>query len=211
MMKSLIRLAYGPVAPLNWAKSAFFLYRVLHQLRQNGPLKQSDRFLDDYRADDPTPFLMLGLLVVLLLVGGLGSWSIIAKLSAAVIVPGTVTVETSRRTVQHLDGGIVKDLLVRDGDLVVRGQVLLRLDDTVDKANLAIIDSQLDDLKVQRARLVAEYEGLEEFRLPNEVAARVENSRIKAVIAGQAKLFKAGLDLRASQAGILKRKRSVKA
>ena len=206
MMKLLVRLACGPVARFNWAKSAFFLYRVLNQLRQNAPLKQSDRFLDDYRADNPAPFLILGLLLVLLLVGGLGSWSIIAKLNSAVIVPGTVTVETKRRTVQHLDGGIVKNLLVRDGDFVKRGQLLLRLDDTVDKANVAIIDGQLDDLKVQRARLVAEYGGLEEFRLPNEIAARVENRRIKAVIAGQAQLFKAGLKARAAQAAILKQR-----
>lgn len=158
------------------------------------------------RADNPKPYLMLGLFVVLLLAGGLGSWSVMARLSGAVITPGTVTVESNRRTVQHLDGGIVKDLLVRDGDVVKRGQVLLRLDDTVDRANLAIVDGQLDELKVRRARLEAEYRGRKKIRLPDDIRARREDPEVEAVIAGQVALFKAGLDARASQVRILKQR-----
>lgn len=158
------------------------------------------------RVDNPTPYLLLGLFVVLLLLGGLGSWLVMAKLSGAVITPGTVTVESNRRTVQHLDGGVVQALLVRDGDVVKRGQVLLRLNDTEDRANLSIVDSQLDELRVRRARLIAEYRGSEKIILPDDISSRKDSQHVRTVITGHREQFRAGLDARTARVAVVRQR-----
>src|SRR5215213_5251285 len=73
--------------------------------------------------------LLLGAITLLLFLGGFGAWSVLAPLAEAAIAPGVVKVEGTRRTLQHLEGGIVREILVRDGSKVQAGQVLMRLDD----------------------------------------------------------------------------------
>src|SRR4051794_4657712 len=71
-----------------------------------------------------------GMLVVLGFVGGFGTWAAVSPLSSAAVAPGRVVVDTQRKTMQHLEGGIVRDILVREGERVAAGQSLVRLDTT---------------------------------------------------------------------------------
>src|ERR1700743_149527 len=88
--------------------------------------------------------LIVGLSVVAVLVIGLGGWASIAEISGALIAQGQIVVETNLKKVQHPTGGVVGELLARDGDKVKAGDVVVRLDDTVTKANLAIVTKNFD-------------------------------------------------------------------
>ncbi len=88
--------------------------------------------------------LIVGLAVVVVLAGGLGGWASTAEISGALIAPGQIVVESNVKKVQHPTGGVVGEVLARDGDIVKAGDVLVRLDDTVTKASLAIVTKNLD-------------------------------------------------------------------
>src|SRR5271169_6945170 len=87
--------------------------------------------------------LIVGLAVVVVLAGGLGGWASTAQISGALIAPGAIVVESNVKKVQHPTGGVVGELLAHDGDLVKEGQILIRLDVTVTRANLAIVTKGL--------------------------------------------------------------------
>jgi len=103
----------------------------------------------------------IGLTIFFLVFGVFGLWSVLAPLDGAAYAPGTVTVKSYKKTVQHLEGGIVADILVRDGDVVEAGQPLLILDDTQSMSSLEIIASQHAALKMREARLIAERDKLD--------------------------------------------------
>lgn len=104
------------------------------------------------------PIRFTGLMIVLGTFGLFGGWAALAPLDSAALAQGVVTVESYRKTIQHLEGGIVKELHVRDGDLVLKDDVLLQLDDTQVKAQLEIVRGQLFTAKALEARLNAEKE-----------------------------------------------------
>ena len=91
-------------------------------------------------------FQVFGLVVLLLLTGGMGGWAAYASIAGAVVASAQVVVESNSKKVQHLEGGIVSHINVRNGDLVKAGDVILRLDDTETKAGLGIINAQLNEL-----------------------------------------------------------------
>ena len=134
---------------------------------------------------------LLGLGLMLLLFGAFGGWAAMAAISGAVIAPGRLVVETSAKKVQHVEGGIVAEILVRDGSRVEAGDVLLRLDQTETRANLAIIDAQLDELLARRARLEAERDQAGEIAFPPEILERLNDARIGLIHKGQGNLFAA--------------------
>lgn len=104
-------------------------------------------------------FSIVGLGVVALLVFGIGGWMATAQIAGAVIGSGTIVVETSIKDIQHSTGGIVGEILVEDGSVVEAGDVLLRLDDTVPRATRDIYRTQVNEMLVRQARLVAEAAG----------------------------------------------------
>ncbi len=108
-----------------------------------------------------------GLVLALLLVGGIGGWSLMAELSGAIVATGSVKVDRNLKALQHRDGGIISEIAVREGDFVRKGQVLLRLDDVQTRAELSIVTSQLTELTARRARLVAERDGQEHLQFPD--------------------------------------------
>ena len=156
--------------------------------------------------DGSARYRWCGVLVVLLLIGGLGSWSVLADLSGAVIASGKVTVESNRKKVQHLDGGIVSEILVQPGDRVRLGQVLVRLDDTIDRANHRAVMSQRDELMTRRARLRAEGAGAEKIAFPTEFEPRQQEPELRKVMRGEQALFRARRDARAGQTALLKQR-----
>lgn len=143
------------------------------------------------------PWVRLGTQVSIWLVGGMFLASILLSISGAVVATGTVTVEGNYKSIQHLDGGIVASIAVKNGDRVQRGDVLVRLDDTQAKASLGIVMSRLRDQWIQQARLAAERDRKDTFALPETVAAHADQ-QVKENFAAQMALFQAR---RASQQG----------
>src|SRR5271163_5060855 len=133
--------------------------------------------------------LIIGLSVVALLAGGLGGWASTAQISGALIAPGSIVVESSVKKVQHPTGGVVGEVRAHDGDLVKAGDVVVRLDDTVTKANLAIVTKNLDGMLARAARLEAEQQGLDKIKFPAMLLERADDPDVKNVIANETKLF----------------------
>lgn len=132
---------------------------------------------------------LFGLAVLAVFVGGFGAWSALAPLAEAAMGPGVIKAEGNRRTVQHLEGGIVRAILVRDGDRVRAGQVLLRLDDVQTGAQREALEAQRHALIAQDARLTAELADALAITWPAELLTRRDEPRIADLIAGQTALF----------------------
>ncbi len=105
---------------------------------------------------DERPIRNIGVIVLICTFGILGGWGYFAPLDSSALAPGTVSVKSFRKTIQHLDGGIVGELLVKDGDVVQEGDVLIILDDTEVKAQLEILRGEYISLSARVARLTAE-------------------------------------------------------
>jgi HlyD family secretion protein len=148
--------------------------------------------------------LAAGVALVVLLAGGVGGWAATTELAGAVIAPGNLVVETNVKKVQHPTGGVVGELRVRDGDEVKAGDVVVRLDDTVTRANLAIVVKSLDELTARQARLEAERDGAHAPSFPAGLLARRSNPEVARLIAGEQKLFETRRSSRQGQTAQLK-------
>jgi len=143
--------------------------------------------------------LIAGLVIVTLLTCGLGGWASTAQISGALIAPGSIVVDSNVKKVQHPTGGVVGELRARDGDRVRGGDILVRLDDTVPKASLAIVTKGLNGLLARRARLLAEQEGLERITFPPELMASFGDPEVQALIGNEIKLFQVRSSSRVGQ------------
>ena len=130
-----------------------------------------------------------GMLIVAVIFGGFGAWAATAPLSAAAVAPGVVTVENYRKTVQHLEGGIVKAIHVRDGDLVEKGQTLLTLESAQSGAQLAEARGMLLIATAREARLVAERDGLSRIAFPPELTQSGDDVRAREAMRQQTQTF----------------------
>ena len=153
--------------------------------------------------DNARFYIWFGSLVLASVFGGIATWSVVGPIDGAVIATATLQVESNRKAVQHLEGGIVGEILVREGDTVRTGDILIRLDDTVARANLAIIDSQLDELLARRARLIAERDGLQTIGFPTALTARDDGPHVQEIIDGQRRHFVARRQTRNAQLDLL--------
>lgn len=135
--------------------------------------------------------ILLGLAVVILTFAGFLGWAAYAQLSSAVIASGKVTVDSNRKAIQHMEGGIVKQILVRNGDTVEENALLVRLDETRAQASLAILQGKLDEALANEARLLAERIGAEEIVFPEDLMSRSNNDQIREALQGQQNLFTA--------------------
>nr|WP_290693272.1 HlyD family type I secretion periplasmic adaptor subunit [Halomonas sp. UBA3074] len=132
----------------------------------------------------------LGYAILIFALGGFVLWSLTASLAVAVVAPGSVSIESFKRTVQHLEGGIVEQLLVEDGDKVEAGDTLVVLSDTQASSQLAIARSQYLINRAMEARLLAEQEGADMMEIPDDIQD-ADNPRVQQVIAVQQSLFAA--------------------
>ena len=142
---------------------------------------------------------LIGFAALLLLVGGIGGWAATSQLAGAVIAPGTFVVETNIKKVQHPTGGVVGEILVKEGQQVEEGQIIMRLDATVTRATLAVVRSQLDELLARETRLLAERDGAERLEFPEILTGRRHERTVGAAIAGEEKLFDSRRSARAGQ------------
>jgi HlyD family secretion protein len=153
-----------------------------------GPASDYNRML---RSTAITGYLVAGLFLL-----GIGGWAVGTSLSGAVIAPGQFVAETNLKKVQHQTGGIVAELRVREGQRVEEGEVAIRLDDTVAKANLQIVQGQIDELEVRNARLRAERDGASEIVLPPPIDRRLADREVAALVEGERRFFQSRTNAR---------------
>ena len=130
-----------------------------------------------------------GSILVAVLVFGLGGWASTAEISGALIAPGSVVVDSNVKKVQHPTGGVVGELFVHDGDHVKAGDMLIRLDETVTQANLAIVTKGLTELYAREARLAAERDGADTMTPPPELADHLDDPEVKEALNSERRLF----------------------
>ena len=136
--------------------------------------------------------LFIGFIALLILVGGFGAWSMLANISGAVIAMGQVEVDQNRQVIQHLDGGIVAEVLVDEGKPVDAGQVLLRLDSKDLSGELAIVEGQLYELMARSGRLQAERDGADAITFESELLdVAAQSPDMAELVQGQTSLFEA--------------------
>jgi HlyD family type I secretion membrane fusion protein len=150
--------------------------------------------------------MVAGGVTVLVFVVGFLIWAAVFSIAGGEPAPGFVMVENNRKTVEHLDGGIVRQIRVRDGDRVHKGQVLFVMDDTQARAQFDVLQGQYDSLLAQRARLEAELAGASSVEYPPELTSRASDPRVARLMQDQNTLFRASLGVYTSQAGVLNQK-----
>lgn len=136
--------------------------------------------------------MIIGITALVLLVGGFGTWSILANISGAIIASGQVEVDQNRQVVQHPDGGVVEAVLVGEGDTVAAGDILINLDAKLLRSELAIVEGQLFELIARRGRLQAERDEIDHVTFdPMLVALAQDRPDILDLMDGQTRLFNA--------------------
>ena len=149
--------------------------------------------------------LILGFLTLLALGGGLLGWGTFATLSGAVIAAGQVEVETRDQVVEHFDGGTVGEILVRDGDRVTTGDVLIRLDDTLLRSEEAMLRAARAELMTRRQRLEAEFTNAGAITWGPELTELAKgDATVQVILDGQRRLFEARRNSRAGQVAQLR-------
>ena len=138
-------------------------------------LRSTDNWYQGVRLSTKWPTIA-GLFILLAGCGGFGLWAAWAPLNGAVVVAGTFVATGQNRLVQHLEGGIVKEIRVREGDLVEAGKVVVRLDDTANKAKLRQLILKQHRLIAMCARLEAQLNGQDEMRVPQTLSEQQSDS-----------------------------------
>jgi HlyD family secretion protein len=136
--------------------------------------------------------LIIGIVALILLVGGLGVWSVRAQISGAVVASGMIEVESNRQVVQHPEGGVVGAINVQKSQVVKKGDVLIRLDGRRLRSELAIVERQLHEIATRKTRLMAERDGAETLRFDQELIMQARrNPESAQIVAGEQVLFNA--------------------
>lgn len=146
-----------------------------------------------------------GLAIILVGVIGLGGWAALAPLSGAVMAPGFVKVDLNRKVVQHQEGGIVREILVRDGDQVRQGQTLVAIEDVRVDAALDLLQNQLDSERAKSGRLHAERVFAARPAFPADLAARAKETRVGEILEREATVFRARRDSLEGQVAVLRK------
>ncbi len=146
--------------------------------------KQSNRSPSEWR-----PIAFAGYTLIAMTFGVAGVWAAVAKLDKAIIATGFVETETNRKTVQHLEGGIVREILVKEGDHVAEGQVLFRLEQVQAEANNELLSNQLNSALALEARLIAERDGAQEISWPKELKDRLAEPTLSHILDDQIHQF----------------------
>ena len=135
----------------------------------------------------------------LVLVGGIGGWAAATNIAGAVVATGHFVVDSHLKKVQHPTGGVVGEILVRDGQRVAAGDIVMRLDATQTRASLAMVTKRLDEFGARKARLEAERDDAEAIAFPSKLTSRASEPDIAQLIAGERKLFELRREARFGQ------------
>ncbi|MDJ0946476.1 MAG: HlyD family type I secretion periplasmic adaptor subunit [Kiloniellales bacterium] len=148
----------------------------------------------------------LGLAVIFLFFGIFGAWAALAPLQSAAVAPGVVSVDSSRKTVQHLEGGIVSEIKVREGDEVQAGQILIKLQEVQAMATSELLRGRLITAASLQARLEAERLGRDQIAFPDWLTAETDDAKAKEVMASQYSIFEARRESLRGQVAILEQR-----
>ncbi|MCA8881313.1 MAG: HlyD family type I secretion periplasmic adaptor subunit [Rhodobacteraceae bacterium] len=149
--------------------------------------------------------VLAGFGVIAVFVGGMGAWLTLAPIESAVVAPGVVGVDSNVKTVQHLEGGIVEEILVHENDHVATGDLLVRLRNTLPASQLNEVQGQYFEARATDARLVAERDGDEAIRFPAELTNRADEPAIHDAMSGQQSIFDSRRALMSERTAILHR------
>lgn len=155
------------------------------------------------KRNNTRPIILIGYAIILVFVGVLGGWAAFAPLDKAVIAPGHVEVDTDRIEVQHLEGGIIKEVAVKEGDPVMRGDVLVTMEDVQARANLQVIDLRLRVAGAEETRLDAERQLLDELVFPAQLL-RDASPDVLSAIEDQRRVFADQRSILTSEVDILR-------
>jgi HlyD family type I secretion membrane fusion protein len=155
---------------------------------------------------DEMPVVRLGLLIIALAFGGLLLWSFLAPIAKGIVAPGMIVVDSNRKVIQHLEGGIVSEILVRDGDHVKAGQVLLRLDQVTPQAQRDVLYGQFLTAKAQEARFAAERLGSKAITFPAELQGEGVDGRNVSIRASEEEVFRSRREALDGQLSIYKQR-----
>lgn len=151
--------------------------------------------------------VLIGFMIILTFFGGFGVWAYFAPLNGAAMASGFVGVSTKRKTIQHLEGGIIKEILVKEGDIVKPGQPMLVLDGTQSQANLDIVKSRYATTKALEVRLIAERDGKSSVDYPADLLeASKADKDLAAIIQGQTQLFETRRSTLQGQTAVLQQR-----
>jgi HlyD family type I secretion membrane fusion protein len=144
---------------------------------------------DEAPSDSIRHVALAGWLIIAIFFGGIGSWAVTAPLNGAVVGNAVVKVDGNRKSVQHLDGGIVKELRIKEGDKVNAGDILVVLDETQAQAEYDVLSQQYMVLRATEVRLLTELDRGSELVMPQDLKGRPEDSYFKSVWNGQISQF----------------------
>jgi HlyD family type I secretion membrane fusion protein len=160
--------------------------------------------IDNVPEHSPRTIIASGLAIIILFIGGFALWAFLAPLGAAVQAQGDLIFDTKRKTVQHLEGGIVKSILVREGDAVKAGQVMIMLEDDQVKPTVDLLEGQYLAESAAIARLDAERNDLPMVQFPAAIMIRSKEPAVARIIQTETQLFRAKRDAYLSQVEVLK-------
>ncbi|MGO4387969.1 HlyD family type I secretion periplasmic adaptor subunit [Microvirga sp. 2YAF29] len=149
---------------------------------------------------------IVGISMIALFAGTIGLWAATSTLSGAVVAGGQFVVDNSVKKIQHSTGGIVGELKVKEGERVKEGDLLVRLDETLTRANLQVVSKQLDEYLGRSARLEAERDGVSEIQLPVEFTDRLNEPAVRKIVSSERTLFDARRAARDAQKDQLKKR-----
>lgn len=152
--------------------------------------------------------IIVGMIGLAVLVGGFGVWAVTSQIAGAIIATGRIEVDRNRQVVQHLDGGIVSEILVEEGDSVKVGAPLIQLDDDMLSSQLLIVEGQLFEFLARRGRLEAERDGNDQIQFSQVLLdAALDRPEVVDLIEGQQRLFFARRDSTAREIEQLEKRR----
>lgn len=153
------------------------------------------------------PTILIGLALMFFLFGVVGVWAALVPLASGAIAPGKVVLDSNRKQIQHLEGGIIKELLVKEGDVVAAGQVLLRLDNTTVDARNELIRGQYLTARATEARLMAERDNKDSVTFPAELTSlEATDPKVREIMDTQRRLFTTRRDALTGQIDVLNQK-----
>ncbi len=198
-------MSEAPVAMGLWARLLAWAGRVLKAEPIEGEVAPEKSYAGDL---DIKRLVMTGGGIVVGFFVVFGGWAGCAPLESAAIAPGVVSVDTNRKTIQHLEGGIVKAIHVRDGDVVRKGQTLVTLDGTKAEATLDLVRGRKLASMALEARLTAERDSLLEVTFPPELLSALDRPQVAEAVSGQRKIFSTRRDALARQVAVLNQRKA---
>jgi HlyD family secretion protein len=144
-------------------------------------------------------YIIIGGVTVLALFGGVGGWAAVTDMAGAVLASGSVVVAGNVKKVQHPTGGVISEILVKNGDSVKTGDIVVRLDETVTRASLQLVTKQIDELTGRLARLKAERDDAPAVTFPQDLVGRIDEPDVAEILKGEQILFETRVQTRTNQ------------